>query len=320
MEDRMNLRGVGGVWPAALTPFEPGGAIDDGALSVHLAHLAGTPGVNAVVVNGHAGEVTSLDRAERMHVVEMARRVAGPAVGVVTGVIADDTRGARQFARDAESAGADAVLLFPPALFASGARLRPEMARAFVGEVAEATTLPLVLFQLAVSGLGYTRDTLVSICDEVRSVIAVKEGSDDPVAYETNLRALRALSRHVTVLTTNNAWLLSSLAVGGDGILSGMGSVTADVHVDLYRAVRAGDLDAARRANDRLFPLTQVFYRPPFLDMHNRMKTALHLLGRLPHPAVRPPLLPLPSEEVATIAAALAAAGLEPRPAAGIRG
>jgi 4-hydroxy-tetrahydrodipicolinate synthase len=53
--------------------------------------------------------------------------------------------------------------------------------------------------------------------------------------------------------------------------------------------------------------------------MHNRMKTALHLLGRLPHPAVRPPLLPLPSEEVAMIAAALAAAGLEPR-TAGIRG
>jgi 4-hydroxy-tetrahydrodipicolinate synthase len=316
----MNLRGVGGVWPAALTPFEPSGAIDDGALASHLGHLAGTPGVNAVVVNGHAGEVTSLDRAERMHVVETARHVAGPAVGVVAGVIADDTRGARHFARDAESAGADAVLLFPPALFALGARLRPEMARAFVGEVAEATTLPLVLFQLPLSaGLGYPRDTLVSLCDEVRSVIAVKEGSDDPVAYEANLRALRSLPRHVTVLTTNNAWLLSSLAVGGDGILSGMGSVAADVHVDLYRAVKAGDLDAARRANDRLFPLTQAFYRPPLLDMHNRMKTALHLLGRLPHPAVRPPLLPLPSEEVAMIAAALAAAGLEPR-TAGIRG
>jgi 4-hydroxy-tetrahydrodipicolinate synthase len=33
----MDLRGVGGVWPAALTPFEPGRAIDDGALAAHLA-------------------------------------------------------------------------------------------------------------------------------------------------------------------------------------------------------------------------------------------------------------------------------------------
>jgi 4-hydroxy-tetrahydrodipicolinate synthase len=310
----MDLRGVGGVWPAAVTPFEPGGAIDDGALAAHLAHLATTPGVSAVVVNGHAGEVTSLDRDERTHVIETARRVAGPTVGVVAGVIADDTRMARRLACDAERAGADAILLFPPVLFALGARLRPEMARAFVGEVAEATPLPIVIFQLAVgSGLGHTRETLVTICEEVRSVTAVKEGSDDPVTYEANLRALRALSRHVTVLTTNNAWLLSSLAVGGDGILSGMGSVAADLHVALYRAVRAGDVDAARHANDRLFPLTQAFYRAPLLDMHNRMKTALHLLGRLPHPTVRPPLLPLPPAEIGAIAAALAAAGLERR-------
>ena len=302
------------MWPAALTPFLPGGAIDDAALAAHVTELAATSGVNAVVVNGHAGEVTSLDRDERMRVIETARRVASPGVGVVAGVIADDTRVARALARDAERGGADAMLLFPPPLFALGARLRPEMARAFVSEVAAATPLPIVIFQLAVaSGLGHTRETLVALCEEVRSVIAVKEGSDDPVTYEANLRALRGLSRHVTVLTTNNAWLLSSLALGGDGILSGMGSVAADLHVDLYRAVKASDMEAARRANDRIFPLTQVFYRPPLLDMHNRMKTALLLLGRLPHAEVRPPLMPLAAAEVRSIATAVAAAGLVPR-------
>ena len=312
----MDLRGVGGIWPAALTPFGPDGAIDDGALEAHLRHLAETRGVSAVVVNGHAGEVTSLDRGERMHVIESARRVAGPGVGVVAGVIADDTRVARQLAREAERAGADAILLFPPSLFALGARLRPEMARAFVGEVAEATAVPLAIFQLAVaSGLGHTRETLVRLCEEIPSVIAVKEGSDDPVTYEDNLRALRALSRPITVLTTNNTWLLASLAMGGDGILSGMGSVAADIQADLYRAVKAGDVGAARRASDRLFPLTQAFYRPPLLDMHNRMKTALHLLGELPHATVRTPLLPLPPDDVARIGAALGAAGLERRQA-----
>jgi 4-hydroxy-tetrahydrodipicolinate synthase len=55
----MDLRGVGGVWPAALTPFEPGGAIDDGALAAHLAHLATTPGVSAVVVDQQGEEVAA---------------------------------------------------------------------------------------------------------------------------------------------------------------------------------------------------------------------------------------------------------------------
>jgi dihydrodipicolinate synthase/N-acetylneuraminate lyase len=53
--------------------------------------------------------------------------------------------------------------------------------------------------------------------------------------------------------------------------------------------------------------------------MHNRMKTALRRPGRLPHPTVRPPLLPLPPDEVSAIAAALAAAGLGGREAS-VRG
>ena len=59
-----------------------------------------------------------------------------------------------------------------------------------------------------------------------------------------------------------------------------------------------------------------VFYRPPLLDMHTRMKTALYRLGLLPHPTVRRPLLPLSLDEVTLIRAALGAAGLERREAA----
>ena len=51
---------------------------------------------------------------------------------------------------------------------------------------------------------------------------------------------------------------------------------------DLFDACRKGDLDGARRINDRLDPLVRVFYAPPFVDMHNRMKEALAMLGRIP--------------------------------------
>lgn len=310
----MNLAGIGGVWPAALTPFRPDGAIDEPVLERHFRHLAETRGVKAIVVNGHAGEVTSLDRDERFHVVEVARRMVGERIGVVAGIVAENPRLAGELARDAERAGADAALLFPPNLFALGARLRPEMSVRFAGDVAEASGLPIVLFQLSnASGLGYASETIARVCAELPAVIAVKEGSDSPAAYEETLRALRALKRPVTVLTTNNSWLLASLAVGGDGILSGMGSIAAALQADLWDAVTAGDWGAARRAGERLFPLVQAFYKPPLLDMHNRMKAGLHHLGLLPHPTVRPPLLPLQTAEIESIVSALAKAGLEPR-------
>jgi 4-hydroxy-tetrahydrodipicolinate synthase len=104
--------------------------------------------------------------------------------------------------------------------------------------------------------------------------------------------------------------LMASFLLGADGAISGMGSVAADLQADLFDACRKGDLEEARRINDRLDPLVRVFYAPPFVDMHNRMKEALALLGRIPAAHVRPPLTPIPAGEREAIGRALAAAGL----------
>jgi 4-hydroxy-tetrahydrodipicolinate synthase len=53
-----------------------------------------------------------------------------------------------------------------------------------------------------------------------------------------------------------------------------------------------------------------VFYAPPFLDMHNRMKEALALLGRIRQAVVRPPLQPVSEAERQQISRALVQAGL----------
>ena len=53
-----------------------------------------------------------------------------------------------------------------------------------------------------------------------------------------------------------------------------------------------------------------MFYADPFVDMHNRMKEALVLLGKLPRAVVRPPLVKLERAEIARIRQALIEAGL----------
>jgi 4-hydroxy-tetrahydrodipicolinate synthase len=62
--------------------------------------------------------------------------------------------------------------------------------------------------------------------------------------------------------------------------------------------------------NDRIYPLATVFYAQPWVDMHNRMKEALVLLGRLPRAVVRPPLIKLDRAEIERIRQALVEAGL----------
>jgi 4-hydroxy-tetrahydrodipicolinate synthase len=114
----------------------------------------------------------------------------------------------------------------------------------------------------------------------------------------------------VNVLTTHSSWLISSLVMGCNGLLSGSGSVIADLQAKLFRAVRANDLATARQINERIWPTAEAFYSEPWVDMHNRMKEALLMLGKLPRAVVRPPLVKLSQQEIERIRKALMAAGL----------
>ena len=100
------------------------------------------------------------------------------------------------------------------------------------------------------------------------------------------------------------------MSLGCAGLLSGSGSVIAELQVALFDAVDAGNLIQARAVNDRIRPIAQCFYADPICDMHNRMKEALVLLNRLPRATVRPPLAKLSDAEIAIIAKAIRAADL----------
>jgi 4-hydroxy-tetrahydrodipicolinate synthase len=202
------------------------------------------------------------------------------------------------------------VLVFPPTLFMWGAQLKPDMVVRHFSEIAEHADLPIVVFEYPpASGIGYAPETLARLA-RIPQVAAVKDWSNEIVALEANLRALRATGRPVALLSAFTMSLMASFLLGADGAISGMGSVTADLQAELFEACQKGDLDGARRINDRLAPLVRVFYAPPFVDMHNRMKEALVLLGRIPAAHVRPPLTPVPAGERDAIRAALVASGL----------
>lgn len=191
-----------------------------------------------------------------------------------------------------------------------GAQLRPEMPYRHFAMIAEAVDMPLVVFQYPpASGIGYSPDTLIQLT-EIPQVVAVKEWSNDIITFERNLRAIRSTGRPVAVLSSFTMSLLSSFVLGADGAISGMGSVAADLQAELFAHVQRGALDAARAVHDRLDPLVRVFYAPPFVDMHNRMKEALVLLGRIERAVVRPPLQPISEAERTQIGEALARAGL----------
>lgn len=302
---------LSGVIPANLLPFDSSLKIDEKNYRRHLRYLVDTEGVTGVTTNAHASEVATLTVEEQRRSLNITLDEVDGKVAVVCGIYEDGTEKAAALARMAEEEGADCLLVFPSAVYDFGHRLRPEMARGHVAGVAEASSLPIIVFVYpATSGLHINTDNLVGICSEIDNVIAIKDWSNDIVVYERNYRELKALDKEISILSSFSKSLLASLCVGADGILSGHGGLIADLHVEIFEAVKRGDLAAARRVSDKIYPLTQVFYAEPFLDGHNRMKEALAILGRIDEAHVRPPLRRIGGREREEIRRVVSEAGL----------
>jgi 4-hydroxy-tetrahydrodipicolinate synthase len=297
-----------GVIPAVLLPFREDLSIDEASYRSHLRDIAAVEGISAVTVNAHASEVASCTFDEQRRVLAIAKEELGP-LPIVNGVYADGSLEAARIAKMAAEGGASALLVFPPNLYYFGQR--PDMALAHFKRIADATELPLIAFQYPVGGgYGYPLGTLLRILDEVSTVRAIKDWCANPQLHERHVRLLQSRSRPVNVLTTHSSWLFSSLVLGCNGLLSGSGSVIADLQARLFQAVKKNDLATAKEIHERIAPTAEVFYAEPWVDMHNRMKEALVLLGRLPRAVVRPPLVKLPAAEIDRIRAALVSAGL----------
>jgi len=300
-----------GVIPANLIAFDAELEIDEENYRRHLRYLIDTPGVAGITTNAHASEVATLTFEEQQRVLEITLEEVAGAVPVVCGVYEDGTGKAARIAKSAERQGADCLLVFPSAVYDFGHQLRPEMAYGHIAAIAGAVELPIIVFVYPVtSGLHIPTEGLVRICAEIDNVIAVKEWSNDIGVYERNYRELKSLDKEISLLSSFSKSLLASLCVGADGILSGHGSVVADLHVEMFEAVKCGDLEGARRVADRIYPVVQTTYAEPFLDGHNRMKEALAILGRIDEAHVRPPLQRISEAERESIRRVVTEAGL----------
>lgn len=301
-----------GVIPATLLILKEDMSIDEKATRKHVRDCALIPGVTAVTVNGHASEVHACAFDEQERILAASLDEVGDRVPIICGVYADGSIEAARIAAMAERCGASALLVFPPQSMSMGGQLRPEMALAHFKRIADAADLPLICFQYPMgTGLGYPFETLLKLFEAVSSIKAIKDWSNDAMLHERHIRTFQSLPRPVNVLTTHSSWLMASLVMGANGLLSGAGSVIADLQVALFRAVKTGNLPLAQTINDRIYPIAQAFYAPPFLDMHNRMKESLVILGRIKRAVVRPPLVKLPQREIASLERALDAGGVK---------
>jgi 4-hydroxy-tetrahydrodipicolinate synthase len=298
-----------GIHAATIVPMTPNFAVDEAKLAAHLTSVASTPGINGLLVNGHAGENFVLSLAEKQRVVELARQRAPKDCLIVSGVNHESSLEAAREAAALEQAGADGLLVFPPNSWALGHA--DDCVIEHHHRIRDATTGPLMLYAAPVGAgaMAYAPPLLERLVADPRFV-AIKEGSWEVATYEQNQRLIRKLRPEFVVLGSGDEHLLTSYLVGSAGSQVSLACVVPELVVNLWNAAEAGNWEQARAAHEKLYPLAVAIYRDaPGGRATVRLKACLKLLGRLSCDAVRPPQPPATRGELQALDQALRIAG-----------
>ncbi len=279
---------------AMVTPMHPGGTISEPGLANLVDHLLST-GCDGIVVGGTTGESPTLTEAEAARLVRAVATRSGKQARVVAGVGTYDTAASIHRAREAEAAGADALLLVCPYYS------RPTQAGvvAHCAAVADATDLPVMLYDVpARTGIAMEASTVIELAGHPR-ILAVKDAKGD-LFEAMSVMASTSLAYYCGIDELN----LPYLACGATGVISVVGNVAADRNAALIRAVRGGDLDSARAIQISMIPLADAIMRTS--QGATMAKAALAELGIIPDATVRLPLLEPPTPHLQRLTDALA--------------
>ncbi|GLS18205.1 dihydrodipicolinate synthase family protein [Labrys miyagiensis] len=280
-----------GVFPAVTTQFDASLAIDiDATQGVQDALVK--DGVNGLIVMGTCGENNSLDPEEKRTVLKAAVEVVNKRVPVITGVSEFDTRRAIAYAKDAERIGADGLMVLPAMVYVP----KPEELTAHFRMIAEATSLPIMLYNNPPAYRVNIGSDVLRALEDVPNIVAVKESAPDPRRF-TDL--INEFGDRFELFAGLDDVALEGLMLGAKGWVSGLTSAFPEESVQLVKAAARGDWEGARAIYRWFMPLLHLDAEH---DLVQSIKLAEQIMGRGSE-RVRPPRWPLTGARRAEVTA-----------------
>lgn len=303
-----------GVFPAAILPMTADYEPDFEAYAHYLDWLIADQHAVGLAVNMDTGEGPQLSAAERRRVVEVAAHVAHGRAAVVAGVMGATTQDAVAAAKMIKEAGADGLVVFPNAGFRN-APLDPRIPYEYHKAIADATHLPIVLFQLApvFGGVNFSREALLKMLS-IPEVQAIKEASFDAEYFSYTVETVKMSERPVTVLTGNDRFMTESILLGADGALLGFCAIGCGMVAEMLAHYHADEIAEVMEMRSRVQRFADFIYQDPVLDYRARCKVALAHVGIIDRSRtfIRPPLLQISDAEYDQIGEAVLQAGMLP--------
>lgn len=288
----------GRILTAMVTPFTADGKLDlDGAqeMAVHLINH----GSDGLVVAGTTGESPTLTHGEKIELFQAVKDAVGGRVPVIAGTGTNSTATSIVLSREAESLGVDGLMLVVPYYN----RPSQEGLYQHFKAIAEATTLPIILYNIpSRTGCNMSVDTVLRLA-EIDNIVAIKEASGN---LDQATAILQQAPGDFLLYSGDDSLTLPLMAIGAHGIISVAAHVVGEKMQAMVSAFIKGDVTGAAKLHQELFPI----FKSLFITSNPvPLKEALQILG-LPGGPVRLPLAGLNNSQKEIIAKTLKEAGL----------
>lgn len=291
-----------GIFAPVTTPFDAvTGEVDVVAFRRNVRSWLEAP-LSGLVLFGSTGEGVLLDEAERTAMLDGVREIVGPERLILAGAGAESTRATIRLCVSAAEAGADAVLVQPPTYYRP--QLTPEALRDHYAAVADASPIPVVLYQVPPAYAGPELPAgLVAELSRHENIVGIKDSTGD-LRWLGDL--VEACPSEFQILVGSGAVLYGALEVGACGGILAVSLLAPHAACEIFRLKREGDDAGAGKLQERIAPVHRAVVGGHGVP---GMKAALDLVGLTGGPP-RSPLKPLRERERAAVREALEAGGL----------
>lgn len=295
-----------GVIVPLITPYKKDLSIDWEGLAWLVERLS-EQGVHGIFPNSTTGEFVHLTWDEAVRVVERVRDSAGKGVWVLPGITANSTEHAVRLGRTFKDMGVDGVIVAPPFYF----KPSPKALEKHFSTIAERVELPVIIYNIpATTGINIPVSLYANLVKEHNNIVGTKVTLDSLSYIRRLVQEVKAIRPDFSVLTGMNDHLLPVLMAGGDGGIVALANVAPQIHLEVYEAWHARDLERAVSAYKRLLILSRIY--DVASSFPTAVKMALKLLGAPIGPYARPPLTPEPPEVEEKIRQILEEANVSP--------
>lgn len=282
-----------------ITPFRDDDSIDYETLE-HLIEFHIKSGTKGIIPVGTTGESATLSHSEHRDVVKFTIKVADKRIPIIAGAGSNSTKEAIELAKQAEGDGADGILSITPYYN----KPTQEGLIAHFTEIAKNVNLPIILYNVpGRTGVNILPETVFEL-SKIKNIVGIKEASGNLIQAS---QIIELSNGRIRVFCGEDALSFPIMTIGGKGCIAASANVAPSDFASMIDEVMEDNIQRARILYYKLLPLCKAM----FLETNPApVKEALYIMGLIPTPKTRLPLVRVREETAKKIRDVLISLGI----------